>query len=163
MPRGTNVFRPEDVPESNVSTYPAEFRPAQRRRWFRRLASHAGLTRYGVNLVRVEPGGQSSARHGHSKQDELVYVLSGELVLVTDAGRERVGPGTVIGFPAGTGDAHHFLNETTADAVFLVVGDRTGGDEVHYPDIDLAWKLGSDGKMAFFRKDGRPHPHLPPD
>ena len=81
----------------------------------------AGLENYGVNLVRVLPGGQSSARHTHSKQDEFVYVLEGELVLVTDAGREIVVPSTCIGFPAGTGDGHHFLNLTQKDAVFLVI------------------------------------------
>lgn len=163
MPRGSKVFRPEDAPETGISTYPAEFRPAQRKRWFRRLGAHGGLKNFGVNIVRVAPGGQSAARHGHSKQDELVYMLTGELVLVTDAGRETVGPGAVVAFPAGSGDAHHFLNETTEDATFLVVGDRTAGDEVHYPDIDLAWKPGPNGRMGFFHKDGRPYPHLPPD
>src|SRR5690349_15925398 len=76
------------------------------------------------------------------KQDEFVYMLKGEFVLVTDAGCETVGPGTYIGFPAGTGDGHHFLNLTQKDAIFLVIGDRTAGDEVTYPDIDLELKAG---------------------
>lgn len=163
MARGSRVFRPEDVPESNASTYPAPFRPGQRMRHYRHLGHFGGIGNYGVNLVRVEPGGQSSARHAHSRQDELVYVLSGELVLVTNAGEEVVKPGTCVAFPAGTGDAHHFLNRGTADATFLVVGDRTAGDEVSYPDIDLAWRAGPDGKKAYFQKDGTPYPHLPPD
>ncbi len=158
MARGSTVFRPADVPEDNSSGYPEPFREAQRKRHNRRLGNHAGLKNFGVNLVRVAPEGQSSARHAHSKQDEFVYVLEGELVLVTDAGRETVGPGTCIGFPAGTGDGHHFLNLTQRDAVFLVIGDRTAGDDVTYPDIDLVLKTGADGVRGFHRKDGTPYP-----
>jgi uncharacterized cupin superfamily protein len=163
MARGSKVFRPADVSESNASSYPEPFREGQRKRYTRRLGDHAGLKNYGVNLVRVLPGGQSSARHTHSKQDEFVYVIEGEFVLVTDAGRETVGPGTCIGFPAGTGDGHHFLNLTQKDAVFLVIGDRTAGDEVTYPDIDLELKAGPDGVRGFHRKDGTPYPRAAQD
>ena len=163
MVRGSKVFTPADVSDSNASSYPEPYREAQRKRYNRRLADHAGLTNYGVNFVRVLPGGQSSARHAHSKQDEFVYVLEGEFVLVTDAGRQTVGPGTCIGFPAGTGDGHHFLNLTGEDAVFLVVGDRTAGDEVTYPDIDLALKAGPDGVRGFLHKDGTPYPRVSRD
>ena len=163
MARGSKVFRPTDVPESNALGYPEPFREVQRQRHNRRLGDHAGLKNYGVNLIRVQPGGQSSARHAHSKQDEFVYVLEGELVLVTDAGRETVGPGACIGFPAGTGDGHHFLNLTNHDAAFLVVGDRTAGDEVTYPDIDLALNAGSDGVKGFRHKDGTPYPRATRD
>ena len=158
MARGSKVFRPADLSESNASSYPEPFREEQRKRYTRRLGDHAGLKNYGVNLVRVLPDGQSSARHTHSKQDEFVYVVEGEFVLVTDAGRETVGPGTCIGFPAGTGDGHHFLNLTQKDAIFLVIGDRTAGDEVTYPDIDLELKAGPDGVRGFRRKDGTPYP-----
>jgi uncharacterized cupin superfamily protein len=163
MARGSTVFRPAEVPEDNASSYPEPFREVQRKRYNRRLGNHAGLTNYGVNLIRVLPGGQSSARHSHTKQDEFVYVVAGELVLVTDAGRETVGPGTCIGFPAGTGDGHQFLNLTQQDASFLVIGDRTAGDEVAYPDIDLHLKTGPDGVRGFFRKDGTPYPRAPRD
>jgi mannose-6-phosphate isomerase-like protein (cupin superfamily) len=99
---------------------------------------------------------QSSARHSHTQQDEFVYVLEGEFVLVTNAGRRTVGPGTCIGFPAGTGDGHHFLNETDRDAAFLVVGDRTPDDEVTYSDIDLELRA---GPMAFARGATRTDHH----
>jgi hypothetical protein len=69
MSRGSKVFRPTDLPESNSSGYPAPFRDGQRKRWNRRLGDHGGLKNYGVNFIRVEPGGQSSARHSHTKQD----------------------------------------------------------------------------------------------
>jgi uncharacterized cupin superfamily protein len=101
MPRGSKVFKPPEVPESNASNYPAPFREAQRKRFVRRLSNHAGLKNYGVNYVRVAPGGQSSARHAHKKQDEFVYVVEGEFVLVTDAGRETVGPGPASAFRPG--------------------------------------------------------------
>ena len=158
MTTGAKVFRPADVSEISTSDYPEPFRQAQRKRAYRFLGAHAGLKNYGVNLVRVMPGGKSWARHAHSKQDEFVYVIDGELVLVTDAGRETVGPGVCIGFPAGTGDCHHFLNVGATDATFLVVGDRTKNDDVSYPDIDLAWKVGSDGVKGYFHKDGMPYP-----
>jgi len=157
---GSKVFKPGDAPESNSSGYPDPFREGQRKRWNRRLGDYGGLKNYGVNFVRVEPGGQSSARHAHTKQDEFVYVIEGELVLVTDAGRETVGPGTCVAFPAGTGDGHHFLNSSDKDAAFIVVGDRTPGDEVSYPDIDLELKAGPDGVKTFRHKDGAPYPKL---
>jgi uncharacterized cupin superfamily protein len=158
MSKETRVFAPAQISESNASGYPEPFREAQRTRFNRRLGDHAGLKNFGVNMVRVVPGGQSSARHSHSHQDEFVYVLEGEFVLVTDSGRQTVRPGTCIGFPAGSADGHHFLNETSRDAVFLVVGDRTAGDEVKYSDIDLALKFGPDGTRSFFHKDGTPYP-----
>jgi uncharacterized cupin superfamily protein len=155
---GAKIFKPTEVSESNSSGMPDQFREAQRKRFNRRLADYAGLKNFGVNLIRVEPRGQSSARHSHTKQDEFVYVLEGEFILVTDGGRQTVGPGTCIGFPASTGDGHHFLNETDRDATFLVVGDRLPGDEVMYSDIDLELKAGPDGIRKWRHKDGLPYP-----
>jgi len=155
---GAKVFKPDEVSESNSSGMPEEYRETQRKRFNRRLADYAGLKNFGVNLIRVVPGGQSSARHAHTRQDEFVYVLEGEFVLVTDGGRQTVGPGTCIGFPKATGDGHHFLNETDRDAIFLVVGDRTPGDETTYSDIDLELKGGPDGMPNWLHKDGSPYP-----
>lgn len=154
------VFRPTDLPESNSSGYPAPFRDGQRKRWIRRLGDYGGVKNFGINFVRVEPGGQSSARHAHTKQDEFVYVLVGEFVLVTDAGRETVGAGTCIAFPAGIGDGHHFLNETDKDAAFLVVETGRQGTKPIYPDIDLELKADPDGVKTFRHKDGSPYPKL---
>ena len=161
--RGSTVFRPTDAPESNASTYPLEFRESQRKRFNRRLGEFGGIKNYGVNWVRVEPGGQSSARHSHTKQDEFVYIIEGEFVLVTDAGNETVGPGMCIAFPAGSGNGHHFLNLTDRDATFMVIGDRSAGDEVIYPDLDLHLGIGSDGQRGFLHKNGVPYPVAPRD
>ena len=149
-------FDPLDLPESNATSYPGPYRAENQHRWNRRLGDHAGLTNFGINLTRIEPGGQSSSRHWHSRQDEFIYVLSGEVVLETNAGEELLRAGMSAGFPAGSGNGHRFLNRTSADALLLVVGDRTAGDEVFYPDLDLHGRLGPDGRYRFARKDGTP-------
>jgi uncharacterized cupin superfamily protein len=151
------AFDPRDVPESNATGYPEPFRSAALKRFNRRLGQHAGLKSYGVNLTRIAPGGQSSQRHAHSSQDEFVYVLEGEVVLESDGGAQLLKPGMCAGFPAGTGDAHRFVNQSSVDAVILVVGDKTGGDEVSYPDVDMHARLDADGKYRFYRKDGTPY------
>jgi uncharacterized cupin superfamily protein len=116
-----------------------------------------GLTNFGVNLTRLPPGAISALRHAHTRQDELVYILEGEPVLVTNAGETRLKPGMVAGFKAGTGDAHQLVNRGTSDVVFIEVGDRSAGDEVAYPDDDLAATLGPDGKYQYRHKDGTPY------
>jgi uncharacterized cupin superfamily protein len=116
-----------------------------------------GLMNFGVNLTRLAPGGQSALRHAHGKQDEFVYVLEGEAVLITDAGETMLRPGMCAGFKAGTGDAHHLVNRTTKDVVFLEVGDRSAGDSVSYPDDDVVAVYGVDGKWKYSRKDGTPY------
>jgi uncharacterized cupin superfamily protein len=153
MARGAKVFRAGDVPESNATGYPEPYRALNMTRYMRRLGEFAGLKAFGVNLVRVVPGGQSSCRHAHAVQDEIVLVLEGEITLETDAGRERLSPGTWVGFPAGTGDAHRFINETDRDAMFVVIGDKAP-DKVTYPDVDLYGEHGPDGVFRYYRKDG---------
>ena len=151
------AFDPLTLPESNATSYPAKFRADNSKRWNRRLGDHAGLKNFGVNLTRIEPGGQSSARHAHTKQDEFVWVVEGEIVLETDEGAQTLGPGACAGFPAGTGNAHRFVNRSAGDALLLVIGDRTPFDEVAYPDIDNWARAGADGKYVHTRKDGTPH------
>jgi uncharacterized cupin superfamily protein len=94
-------------------------------------------------------------RHWHSKQDEFIYVLEGELTLVTDAGRQKLKRGMAAGFPAGRADGHQLVNETKKPALYLEIGDRTPGDGAAYADVDLAARL-VDGKWVFTHKDGRP-------
>ena len=154
--RSGQAFDPLTLPESNKTGYPEPYRADNQRRWNRRLGNHAGLQNFGVNITRIEPGGQSAARHWHLRQDEFVYVLAGEVVLHMDAGEEVLGPGMCVGFAAGVRDGHRFLNRTETDALLLVVGDRTLGDEVGYPDIDMHLAAGPDGKVQFTRKDGTP-------
>ena len=151
------AFDPADVPESNATSYPEPLRAPNQNRYNRRLGNHAGLKNFGVNLTRIVPGGQSSYRHAHTRQDEFVYVLEGEVVMETNAGAQVLQRGMCAGFPAGTGDAHRFVNRSGADVVLLVVGDRSPDDEVAYPDMDMHARLGADGKYRFTHKDGTPY------
>ena len=154
MPLKPPAFDPTEVPESNATAIPPPYQRDNQNRFNRRLGDHAGLSNFGVTMTRIVPGGQSSCRHAHSRQDEFVYIREGEATLETDAGQQVMKAGSCIGFPAGTGDAHRFLNKTDKDVVFLVVGDRSKGDEVVYPDVDLAGVPAPDGKYRFTRKDG---------
>jgi uncharacterized cupin superfamily protein len=147
-------FDPLALPESNRTGYPEPWRAAHQQRWNRRLGDHAKLTNFGVNLTRIAPGGQSSHRHAHTRQDEFVYVVRGEVELQTDAGAELLRAGMCAGFPAGTGNAHRFVNRSGEDVLLLVVGDRTAGDEVTYPDIDMHGRMEADGRYTFTHKDG---------
>ncbi|MCP5367331.1 MAG: cupin domain-containing protein [Hyphomicrobiales bacterium] len=155
--RGKAAVAAVEVESVSGSTYPAPFAAAVRARTKRRLGDVFGLTNFGVNLVEVPPGTLSSQRHWHTRQDEFVYVLEGELVLVTDAGEQVLTPGMAAGFPAGAADGHHLVNRTNAPAVYLEVGDRTAGDEVDYPDIDMLLRRDGDGRARFVRKDGTPY------
>ena len=150
------AFDPGAVTETNFTSYPEPYRAANSTRYNRRLADHAGLKNFGVNLTRIIPGGQSSYRHAHSRQDEFIYVLEGEVVLETNGGVQTLTPGMCAGFPAGTGDAHRFVNRSTRDALLLVIGDRSSGDEITYPDVDMHAVLGPDGRYKFSTKSGEP-------
>ena len=148
------AFDPREVPESNATSYPEPLRSANQNRYNRRLGNHVGIRNFGVNLTRIVPGGQSSYRHAHSRQDEFIYVLEGEVVLETNAGAQVLRSGMCAGFPAGTGDAHRFVNRSSADVLLLVVGDRSSGDEIAYPEVDMQATLGADGTYRYARKDG---------
>jgi uncharacterized cupin superfamily protein len=150
------AFDPADVPESNATIIPEPHRAANQHRYNRRLGDHAGLRNFGVNLTRIVPGGQSSYRHAHSRQDEFVFVLEGEVVMESDAGAQTLTAGQCAGFPAGTGDAHRFVNRSASDVLLLVVGDRTAEDEITYPDVEMHAKLGPDGRYRFTTKAGDP-------
>jgi uncharacterized cupin superfamily protein len=119
----------------------------------RRLGDAAGLTAFGVNLLRLPPGTWSSQRHWHTAEDEFVYVLEGELTLVTDAGEEILRAGDCAGFKAGVRDGHHLQNRSGKDAVVIEIGSRKDEDEGEYSDIDMRF-----GPEGFFHKDGKPYP-----
>jgi uncharacterized cupin superfamily protein len=144
---------PATVPAATGSAYPEPFRSRVSARRKQRLGDALGLKNFGVNLTTLKPGARSALRHWHAKQDEFIYVVEGELTLVTDAGEQILGPGMCAGFPAGKPDGHHLINRSDRDAVYLEVGDRTPGDAVTYPDDDLAAHAESGG-WRFTRKDG---------
>jgi uncharacterized cupin superfamily protein len=144
-----------DVPAQTGTNYPPPFAQRVAGRARRRLGDAFGLTNFGVNLVTLPPGAQSSVRHSHTVQDEFVYVIAGELVLVHDGGEQTLRAGMCAGFPA-RGTAHHFLNRSAADATYLEVGDRLPGDAGVYPDDDLA-AVHNGTAWEFRHKDGTPY------
>jgi uncharacterized cupin superfamily protein len=148
---------PQTVPARRGSSYPAPFRAEVESRQKRPLGDALGLSQFGVNLVLLPPGCWSSQRHWHTHEDEFVYVLEGELTLVTDAGEQLLRPGTAAGFPAGKADGHHLINRTDRPATYLEVGTRRDDvDEVDYSDIDMAVRH-RDGAQMFVRKSGEPY------
>lgn len=143
---------------AQASNYPEPFASRMAGRQKRPLAALFGLTDFGVNLTTLAPGSVSSLRHAHTRQDEFVYVLEGELTLVTDEGETRLAEGMCAGFRAGSGNAHHLVNRSDRPGSFLEMGSRTAGDAGSYPDDDIEARLDSAGKWVFVHKDGTPYP-----
>lgn len=126
------------IPVTRRTGYPPPHDGAVAGRSWQELG--AGLTDMGVNLVTLEPGAASSQRHWHSAEDELVYMVAGEAVLVEDGGETTLRRGDAAVFPKGVANGHHLVNRSNADAVLLAVGtDRPHDDRCIYPDIDMVW------------------------
>jgi len=145
---------PATVPEVRKSIYPEPFRSRMGDRAKRRLGEACGLTRFGVNLVTLGPGGQSALRHWHTLEDEFVYVLSGQVVLVSNDGEQTLTAGMCAGYPAGSRDGNHFINRSAQPVTYLEIGNRIEGDNAFYPDDDLMWCEDDNGVYAA-HKDGR--------
>ena len=149
----------DSAPRGDGTTYPDEFAGPclSRLRW--KLGDAAGLSQFGVNLLRLPPGQWSSQRHWHVAEDELVYVLDGEVVLVTDAGEEVLRAGDCAGFKAGVPNGHRIENRSGHEAVLLEVGTRSPTvTPCDYPDIDMVLPAGAD---RYFHRDGSPYPKQP--
>ena len=149
-----------DTDQLKVDTYtgyPEPFRQAVLGRERKRLGNAVGLDQFGVNLSRLKPGAASSQRHWHQNEDELVYVLEGELVLVEDGGETVLKPGDAAGWKAGVPNGHCLINRTDRDAVYLEIGSRAGNEVATYPDIDMRAERDDKG-MRYVRKDGSPYP-----
>jgi uncharacterized cupin superfamily protein len=134
--------------------YPSPFDEPCRARQRTRLGDAAGLTQFGVNLLRLPPGSWSSQRHWHTGEDEFVYVLSGEVTLVTDAGEEVLRAGDAAGFKANDDDGHCLQNRSGQDAVVLEIGSRVKESMAHYSEIDMLAQPGG----AYTHRDGTPYP-----
>jgi uncharacterized cupin superfamily protein len=132
------------------SKYPSPHDLPCRERVRHVLGDAAGLTQFGVNLLRLAPGVWSSQRHWHAAEDEFVWVVEGKVVLVTDEGEELLVAGDCAGFKAGEPNGHHLQNRSSRDAVLLEVGSRDPRDETDYPDIDMRLKKA----QGFIRRDG---------
>jgi uncharacterized cupin superfamily protein len=137
------------------SNYPAEYAQQVAAREKRALGDSLHLSQFGVNLVTLSPGCWSSQRHWHAHEDEFVFVLDGEVTLVTNAGEKLLRPGMAAGFPAGKPDGHHLINRSDRPALYLEVGTRAEREEAQYSDIDMVARKEA-GRFVFTRKNGEP-------
>ena len=138
------------------TNYPAPFDRVVHGRERKRLGNAAGLDQFGVNLTTLRPGASSALRHWHEKEDELIYMLEGEVVLVEDGGETVLRAGDAAGFKANSRDGHHLINRTTRNAVYLEIGTRSQHERVEYPDVDLIVVRDEKG-VRFTRKNGDPY------
>ena len=140
------------------SSYPEPLRARVQGRIKRALGDLFGLDQFGVNLTELAPGASSALRHWHSDEDEFVYVLEGEVTLITDASEEVLRPGDCVGFKAGVVDGHHLTNRTDRPVRYLEVGSRRlDADRVVYPDDDLEARPDGSGRRRMVHKDGTPY------
>ena len=141
------------VPKTRGTWYPPEFNRPCADRIRQGLGDAGGLSDFGVNLTHLPPGNWSSQRHWHSHEDEVVYVLEGEVTLIEDEGETILGPGHCAAFPKGTGNGHHMINRGDVMAVYLEVGSRQPEDLTTCSDADMVCGNGT----PFMHKDGTPY------
>jgi uncharacterized cupin superfamily protein len=144
------------LPVDNRSSYPEPFSRAVVGRERKRLGNAAGLDQFGVNLTTLKPGAASALRHWHEREDELVYILEGEVVLIEDDGEVVLRPGDAAGFKANVRNGHHLVNRSTRNAVYLEIGTRSKHERAEYPDVDLLVIRDENG-MRYAHKDGTPY------
>ena len=147
-----------DMTARTGTIYPPEFAGEMKGREKRALGDAFGLSQFGVNLTVLKPGAWSSHRHWHAVEDEFIYVISGEITLVDDAGEHLLTPGMCAGFKAGVPNGHCLKNLSSQEATYLEVGTRSMVEKSNYPDIDMAGEKteASGGKFVLTRKDGTP-------
>ena len=149
----------DNAPTGHGTGYPEEFAAPckSRRRW--RLGDAVGLNQFGVNLLRLPAGAWSSQRHWHAAEDEFVWVVEGEVVLIEEDGETVLVAGDCAGFKAGVPNGHRIENRSDREAVLLEVGSRRPTDDAcDYPDIDMILPKGAD---RYFNRDGTPYPKTP--
>ena len=147
----------ESLPVDSRTFYPPPYDRVVVGRLRKRLGNAAGLDQFGVNLTTLKPGAASALRHWHEKEDELVYILDGEVVLIEDGGETVLKAGDAAGFKASVPNGHHLVNKSNGDAVYLEIGTRSKVERAEYPDVDLL--VIRDEKCArYTRKNGEPYP-----
>jgi len=145
------------VPVDSRTNYPEPFNRAVEGRLRRRLGNAAGLDQFGVNLTTLKPGSATALRHWHEKEDELIYILEGEVVLIDDAGETLLKRGDAAGFKANVRNGHHLVNKSKSDAVLLEIGTRSKNERAEYADIDMQ-VIRDESGFRYLHKDGEPYP-----
>jgi uncharacterized cupin superfamily protein len=139
-----------------ATNYPDAFKHVVEGREKTALGNAVGLTQFGVNLTRMKPGAASALRHWHENEDEFVYILEGELVLVEDEGETVLKPGDCAGFKANVPNGHHLVNKSNSDALYLEIGTRAPSERAHYPDVDLKFER-DENQVRVLHKSGEPY------
>jgi uncharacterized cupin superfamily protein len=160
MPLVPPALDPNDVKPRSTSFYPEPFRSRVLPREKRALGDALGLTKIGVNLTTLHAGKESSIRHFHTREDEMIFVLEGEVVLRTDGGEQILTAGMCAGFAGGSRNGHQLINRSDRAARYLEISNRDPADTAEYPDEDLAYRKASDGSGVFTHKDGSPYPPI---
>ena len=145
-----------NLPVDSRTNYPEPFNRVVMGRARKRLGNAAGLDQFGVNLTTLKPGAASALRHWHEKEDELVYILEGEVVLIEDEGETVLKPGDAAGFKASVRNGHHLVNKSNRDAVYLEIGTRSTHERAEYPDVDMLVVRDEKG-MRYTHKNGEPY------
>jgi uncharacterized cupin superfamily protein len=155
--RTAPALDPRSLEAHTNSGYPEPYRSRVLPREKRRLGEAFGLTHIGINHTILPPGKESSMRHWHTHEDEMIYILEGEVVLRTDAGEHVLTAGMCAGFPAGSSDGHQLINRSNRPAVYLEISNRDPQDTVYYsdPDVDLMANP-PHARGRFTRRDGTP-------
>ncbi len=120
------------------------------------LGDAVGLSQFGVNLLVLNPGDWSAQRHWHQNEDEFVYIVEGEVTLITDEGESLLKAGDIAGFPAGQPNGHHLVNKSVAIAKIFEVGTKCQSDMVDYPDVDMKAEK-ENAKYRFLHNNGDPY------
>jgi uncharacterized cupin superfamily protein len=144
------------IPLDTRTGYPPPFDRVVKGRVRKRLGNAAGLDQFGVNLTTLKPGASSALRHWHAHEDELIYVLEGDLVLIENDGETVLRPGDAAGFKANSGNGHHLVNRSGRDAVYLEIGTRSKHDRVEYSEVDMMVIRDENG-MRYMHKNGDPY------
>jgi uncharacterized cupin superfamily protein len=145
------------VPVKSGTFYPAQFQAECKGRHKQALGDVVGLTQFGVNITRIDAGQSSALRHWHEQEDEFIFMLEGELVLIENDGETILKAGDAAGFKAGSGIAHKLVNRSSRDAVYFEVGTRAKAERVHYPDVDLVMER-DEKSRRYLHRSGEPYP-----
>jgi len=148
----------DQLPAIEGTGYPAPYDKIVEGRSRKVLGDAGGLDQFGVNMTRLKPGAGSSHRHWHAKEDEFIYIISGEATLVEDDAESILRAGDAATFKAGVENGHQLLNRSQSDVVYLEVGTRTNDDVSTYTDATVDMKMVKiDGAWQPHHKNGEPY------
>jgi uncharacterized cupin superfamily protein len=150
----SKAIKATDLEGATFNPFPEPFKSNMGQALCRGLGDHFNLSQFGINMEVLEPNAKSGLRHWHTNSDEFIFILSGNLILVTNDNEQHLSEGMCIGFPAGEENGHMLVNQSNAKSTFLVIGTRIEKDEAFYPDDDFKWVVKPTGDWVASRKDG---------